>query len=812
MSIAMLLLNFILVLICVALTLSLLGIKSKSDYILGIYIFSYANIVLVLQLSGLFSSITQITVFCLQILFFIVSILLWYFNGKPILLKPFQNLIIKKPQLKEVLLSAIKFPLLTLLIGSTVYVYLIYALKIIVVPPYNWDSLTQHLSRIGYWLQYQSFYPWPTTKLSQTMFPMNAELGILWTILWWGNDQLAGFVQWITVPVIMIGIYGLVRLLGYSRSQGVFTAFLWATLTQVLFQSSTTQNDLVVSSFWVVTVYFLFAGFKEQSRTHLYLSGIAFGLAIGAKGTSLFNLPGLLLVLILIVLFYCKAKIFHPLFVNWAATSILAFLLLGSYIYIQNFIALGNPLPMNHTATLSRRTDGSLLTAYSHRLRDNTGRFIYQLVDFSPIPFNFAERANPVKKSFFSSLFTPLGIAVDNRSTIGRSAFSFDNINTFDEDNSWYGPLMIFLIPAIIYHGIQGVRKKDVLRISLALFPIAFFVVESAVQNWTPAKGRYFMIVVALSFPLIAPLLNNSTRLQRLSRSFLVLLGIASMLTIASYTSDLGKIGWIRVLSGQRNAPIWEKVFVYQMISKSIPLDASIGVAFGGDSWDYPLFGEYFTHRVTRVLPEEKLLPRADIAQYERDFENSDFLLTSQYTPLPNADSIFDHFFMIGQNGNYSDAPGYSLWIRKDLRDECDGGKWPFANFYISSSSIVCPQFPVLIGDEIDTKSPNGDFAPRIGFDPVQYVGFSFLVRKETEVIFTISMYSGSARNNQQLQFMITGSDSKQQIFSAPFNSAKKQGDVKFVIPLKPDIYKIRLSIASGQVQSRILGIQVDAE
>jgi hypothetical protein len=557
-------------------------------------------------------------------------------------------------------------------------------------------------------------------------------------------------------------------------------------------------------------VYFLFAGFKEGSRSPLYLSGIAFGLAIGAKSTSLMNLPALFLVLILMGLFYRKEKSFYSLFANWASASLLAFFLLGSYIYIQNIAAFGNPLGPGIFSTPvigARRQEDSLLVVYSERLRDNTGRYIYQLVDFSPIPFNFAEKINPIKKYFFSYLFNSLGVIADNPYTSDRSMFSLDFINPFEENRSWFGPLMIFLIPSIIYQGIQGIRKRDVLRISLALFSVVFFAVQGTALNWTPARGRYFMTVIALSFPLIASLLKDSTLLRRRMRLFLVLLGLTSMLTIASYESDFRTISWGRFFSGQRNTPLWEESFSYRMVSENAPLDASIGVAFGRDTGDYPLFGERFTRRVAWVVPDKEFLPRADIERFKRDFENSDFLFMSQYRSPLGADYIADKFSMLSQNGHHS------FWIRKNLRsaNECDGNKWPFKKFYVSSSNIACPQFPILIGD-VETKTPNGDFTPEIGIAPGKSLKFGFLVKKQTEAKFTISIYSGSIKSEQILQLMITGSDSQPRIFSAPFNSAHKKGIVTFTIPLTPDTYKIQMSISSGLVTSKIIKIQVTAE
>jgi 4-amino-4-deoxy-L-arabinose transferase-like glycosyltransferase len=807
MRIVLLLLNITLVVTCTTFILSFFNIKHKSDYLLGAYIVSYAGVVLILELAGLFSAITPVNVLLLQILLTIFSIVIWYLNGKPVLLKPFSSLAIKNLKDNKFISIVYKNPLLSLLAGSIAYVYIFYAQKILIVPPDNWDSLTYRLSRIGYWLQYQSFLPWPTVDFRQTTFPMNAELGILWTILWWGTDQLSGFVQWITVPVIVVGIYGLVRLLGYSRSQGAFTALLWTTLAQVLYQSSTTQNDLVVTSFWVAMVYFLFAGLQEESQTYLYLSGIAFGLAMGTKNTSLIILPALALVLILMALFYRKRIFFFSLFAKLAIASLLGFFLFGSYIYLQNIIAFGHPFGPDtfFNSIIGTRQTEDVIMIYFNLLRDNVGRYIYQLFDFSPLPFDLASRINPIKKSVFFYLFNLLGILVENPITIYRSTFNLDYINPFEESRSWFGPLLIFLIPTIIYQGYQGIRKRNVLRISLVLFAVSFFVIQSMMQGWTPVKGRYFMIAVTLAFPLLASLLNDSTVLHRLTRSFLVLLGLTVMLTIVSYESGFRKISWGQVLSGQRNIPVWDDSFTYRMIKENVPINSSMGVAFGTGTGDYPLFGEYFTRQVTWVIPDEaSLLPRTDIQGFKEDFEQSEFLFMSQYnSPLMN-DYISNEFSLLSENGYQS------LWIRKYLRNknDCDEGKWPFTKFYSTPSNTVCPQFPIIIG-EVETRTPDGNFAPVIGTDADKYLEFGLLVKKKADVTFTINMFSGKIKARQILQFTITGTDSRRQVFYAPFNTLNKNDILNFSMPLKPDTYRIHMTIADGSAESKISKIHV---
>ncbi len=809
MHIFFLLLNIILVLFCSILVLAFLNLPSKPSYLLGLYVISYADVVLIMELAGLFSVITHTAILTLQILLFFILFLAWHFLGKPILLKPFTWLKINYLPNKNIVSIVMNFPLLILLTAGVAYAYIQNALKILIVPPNNSDSVIQHLARIGYWLQYKSFYPWPTVNFSQTTYPMNAELGTLWTILWWGNDQLVGFVQWTAVLIIMMGIYGLVRLLNYSRSQGAFTALLWTTLVQVLYQSSTPQNDLVVTSFWVILVYFLFAGLQEKFHAYLYLSGIALGLAIGTKNTSLMVLPALALVLILMFLFYHKEKNNYSLFARWAAASLWGFLLFGSYIYLQNINTFGHPLgpAVFFKTIIGTRQIEDTIPIYFNLLRDNTGRYIYQLIDFSPLPFDLSSKINPIKKSAFSYIFNMLGILVENPATIYRSTFNLDYINSFDENRSWFGPLMIFLIPTIIFQGYQGIRRWSILRISLVMFAISFFVIQSTVQAWTPAKGRYFMIAVTLAFPLMAPLLNHSTFLNRLTRLFLVSIGLASMLTIASYESGFRTISWQRFLSGQRNNPEWNNFFSYQMISENVPTNSSIGIAFGRDTGDYPLFGEYFTRQVTWVVPDEEvLLPyNANIELFKKNFENSDFLFTSQYNSASVRDLISNKYSLLSQSGYHS------LWIRNDLRleNECDGNKWPFTKFFNTSSNIACPQLPVIVGIT-ETRTPNGNFIPVIGTDADKYLEYGFLVKEEAEITFTINMFSGKVKSKQILQFTITGTDSHSQVFYAPFNTYNKEDVLNFVLMLKPDTYRIHIKIAKGSVESKILKIQID--
>ena len=162
--------------------------------------------------------------------------------------------------------------------------------------------MTTHMVRVGYWLQFGSFLHWASQNILQIIYPINAQSQILWTVLMTGSDHLAGFVQFMGIPIGGISIIGICRLLNYSRPQSVFAGLLWMTLPEIILQSTTTQNDLVVSGLIIACVYFLYDGLISGNSEAFVLSSLALGLALGTKQTTFFILPGLGLICLIIFL------------------------------------------------------------------------------------------------------------------------------------------------------------------------------------------------------------------------------------------------------------------------------------------------------------------------------------------------------------------------------------------------------------------------------------------------------------------------------------------------------------------------------
>lgn len=809
MSIIIFVLNVVLILAFTVCVLSFLKLRNLPDYLLAAFIIAYADIILVMEIAGLLASVNRLAVMVLQIIFTASSLILWLRRRRPRLLRPFSNIHLGR----FVIDSDFIFKIIStaLMACAVAYVYFLAAQHILAVFPSNYDSLTYHLSRIGYWLQYQSFFPWPTPNIRQTTYPMNAELGVLWTILWWGTDRLSGFVQWITVPVIMLGIFRLTRLSGYSRWQSGITSLLWATLIQVLYQSLTTQNDLVTTSFWIAALSFFIAGLHDGTIDLTFLSGIAFGLAIGTKGTSIIILPGLGLALAVFFFLHRNPGEFRKNFFRWCIASLLGVVLLGSYVYIQNSFAFGNPLGPSTGITKTEFASGDGIKSYAHRLFDNLGRYTYQFVDFSPLPFQLASSINPAKATLFAAIFHWLRISVENRDTISTSHFDLNYINPLNEDTSWFGPLAALLIPAAILQIYLGVRKRIPLRIFLVLIGFGFLVVESAVEQWTPYKGRYFMIPVALCFPSVACFLGTGKAWRTTLSGFVIVFGLTVMGELALNSNLLGNASRGQPISNIRSVPVWGNEFNYYFFEQSVPSTASIGLLSDDNFRDYPLFGEHFTHRVTLAVPEEETLnPRINIGPFETDFQHSDYIYLTHIPSQAISNAVFRDYSPLIEAGTNS------IWIRNDLRppDYCDGDTWPFTEIFKSSIAEICPRFPIHPGVTSGGAAgtiylQDGHFIPVISTERAGQLAFDLLVRNSTIVKISILISSPKSPDTTTFELSISNKDIQPQLSTATFSGTQTLG---FIVPLHAGINTMRLGIADGPIQARVLKIELAAQ
>ena len=153
----------------------------------------------------------------------------------------------------------------------------------LVCPPNNWDSQTYHLPRIEHWIQNGSLEFYRTHIERQLDLPGFAEVLLLPLRLLGGGDRLLNLLQWLAGAGSVLLVGRIAALLGVSR-RGVALARLAAvTLPIGILESSSTQNDLVVTFFLLCMAERLLAWRLSRSSADAAFFAMAAGLALGPR-------------------------------------------------------------------------------------------------------------------------------------------------------------------------------------------------------------------------------------------------------------------------------------------------------------------------------------------------------------------------------------------------------------------------------------------------------------------------------------------------------------------------------------------------
>lgn len=512
------------------------------DWAITIYMLVFAETILIFEILGLIQVITSIPLFLLfHFVLFAVILIIWFKTGKP---NPF---IYPAVALEDLRLFWKKrggqLDLFVFILGALIFL-LVNAWLILKVPPNTSDSLSTHLARVIHWIQNGSFKPWDAKIPWQVIYPFNTQLQYLKFILLTSSDRLVGFVQYMAALISFLAVYRLGLFLSNSRIRSLFAALLWLTFPEIILQSTSTQNDLVLASFFTCCVLFLFIGIKHRSWTYLLLSALFFGLALGTKQTVLFLLPGFALAMVFIFLKFKKPVI--RLLVGWGVASLTFFLIFGAYIYIQNMIFFGSP------AGPGEEVEGQVnefsLTNISQELPVNISRLIYQAIDPSGLP---GELPGYMQK-FKAKLVEYAGLKDWMESDTGAvKPFNLRDLPTTHEDSAWYGLTSVLLVfPVVVLQFIKGLKKKDPFPLGLIAIAVGFLIFDAMLRpGWAPYQGRYFVTAATIAAPLITGF-DFETRKGRIARWFLTFLALVIGATMILNNSSKALVG-SRAIWGQ---------------------------------------------------------------------------------------------------------------------------------------------------------------------------------------------------------------------------------------------------------------------
>ncbi len=591
---------------------AVLGVRGRVAYLLSVYLLSLANIILTGYALGLLYLLNDpVSMLGAHAAFLGLALILWRRRGAPSVLGPFVQ---DRPKFSGATYWQIVRQNLdvTLLATGMGFFYIFSFVLGATVPPNNFDSLSTHLARVGYWLQFGSYLPWPTPSLTQVIYPLNAQLPIAWSILFTGSDWFVAAWQWLAVLSCGLSAFGITRLLGYAVRPAFIVALIVLGFPLLILQSSTPQTDLVTAAMYAVAVYMLFLGVEKRHLPALGLMALAVGLGIGTKKSFLLLLPGFALLAGLVT--WQRGRDLLKRTWRQAVIALVLVVVLGSsYIFI-NLRTFGQPLgPDGYLTVLFGDADFASLTG---RTLTNTPRLVYQALDPSGLPRPFGGYFHKIKARIVRPLTEAAGFEMEGTSfTAPGHTFDLDQETINEESNAWYGPLSaLLLIPALFYGLACSLRERNVIKLGLILTFILFFPLDAVARpGWDPYQGRYFAPLFVTAAPLMAVWFERKrpgifswfVAVLTLIVAGYTLFYNPAKPTMGKWADDIGVWTKDRIFLMTAQHQIDREM--HTMVARNVPQDATLGTAYYANFTDYILFGPHFTRRVIPIFPYANL-------------------------------------------------------------------------------------------------------------------------------------------------------------------------------------------------------------
>ena len=513
--------------------------------------------------------------------------------------------------------------LIWIFLAAMMLVALINVFVAVYVPPNSWDSMTYHLSRVGYWLQHKTLHHYYSQDFRQTSMPPNMEILFLWTIAFVKSDILVNLFSWFLYLGLGLLIYQTSRILGAEKHAALFSALVFLSLPIVVLASNSSKNDITVVFFTLAFFYYFHSGLKNRDNGKLVISGIALGLAVGAKATIFFVAPGIVIAS-LVVAFSSKVK--PAIYGKWLAYCFLGILVLGAYNYVQNYLSYANPFAPKSAVNWFYQKPGLKNAAI------NAVRYGYEAMDFRGLPGPLTDTLDSAKTSLGERFL--LSNPDFQEYIQGQSgSFTLRSRRLYHEAYEWFGFLGFFLyVPVVFVFFFRIIsRRRDAFRWTYAFISVFCFLYLCAGMGYAHNRGGKFLFSVAFTAPLVSSLFSIKKRPVRVGVLALTALIAVNTAWNASTLNQLKLLKSPRSFIGKdyyrKRAHAFARVIPFmRFIEEVTPKGCRIGHVTSVMDWDYLLFARDFSRE---VIPIKKAVA-ADGNMEVFDTYNLDFLVLRQ--------------------------------------------------------------------------------------------------------------------------------------------------------------------------------------
>jgi len=450
----------------------------------------------------------------------------------------------------------------------------------LVYPPNNWDSMTYHMTRVAHWIQNGNIDVYPTANDRQTHNPPLSEWAILHLQLLGHSDRFANIIQWISFIVSIMVSTLIAKELQLPLKAQLLSAVVAATVPTAILESSSTQNDLVVTSFCMSFAYFLIRFTRTLSAPDAVYCSLSLGLALLTKGTAYIYCCAIGLTIGFTALVMTSQPKRLAL-LNRLTLIVIAALLLNVGHISRTYLVYGLK-PTSQTPLLNDEISPMII--YSNLVR-NAALHVGMPMD-------------AVNTFSFRAIGFLLGNQADNpRSTLPTTAFS---IPIFSLHEDYAGNLLHLGLIALAFLGLPFVTISDKKTVySYAGSIVCGVVLHCIVLKWQPWATRYHTTIFMLSAPFVAAVCTGFRSVQKP-----MFLGMACILFASSMPflalNKTRPLGGLTDSSLFRPAGQLESYFVnrpeiaadYRAAANLILKEGEkdIGLCLGYDDYEYPLF------------------------------------------------------------------------------------------------------------------------------------------------------------------------------------------------------------------------------
>lgn len=451
--------------------------------------------------------------------------------------------------------------------------------------PNNWDSQTYHLPRIEHWIQNRSLEHYPTSIGRQLAYGPVAEILLMHTRLMSGNDYYYLLPQWISMLVCTAAAFRVCRQLGGSETQGWLASVFVITLPIGILESTSTQNDYITAA---ALIGFVSLGLQllelETPRMPLILMTALAGSISGlVKPTAYLLGAG------------------YSLLFAWAlarklrTTRFLASAFAASFV----FVMISAPYAIRNINTWGTiQSDQAMSTSNaSFGLDQTVSVFILDIA--SNLSTGFSEIDQKILSLTMKSVDAFNYETLKSDITFWSTKFTLpEHSERYHEDRAPNPIHTLLILTALIYFVFGERNSHTSIRGKYWLAWCAGVITFVIFLRWQPWITRLQLPGFVLAAPVVASAWPKSLRSTKtIAPVFLLLLASGwnylwyntsrSLLSSSTAQSYLTRSKLLRLFANNPSLALPYSKAIDQLIGMNA---SSIGLALGGDDWEYPIW------------------------------------------------------------------------------------------------------------------------------------------------------------------------------------------------------------------------------